>query len=399
MKKNNIAFCLTGLSVIIFLFLTNCTKKVAEPDRQVAISSIHPTSAGYGDTVTLYGKNLSLDTSAIKISINNKQLDLIMVSDDSIKFIIPQSTSSGQVILSINGLSYDGPQFSYEPKVIVTTIAGTGQIGTTDGAGSQASFYCPWGITADTNGDLYIADTYNRLIRKITAADNNVSTIQLGSLNFYSPYNITLDKQSHSLYATDFNEHLMKIAPDGNLSVIYMDSMPLTGIAVGPDRNLYISNNNYGTIIKVDTNGQNRTIFASGLVTPRNIIFDASGAMYVAAYSGSLSSAVIDKIDNSGNISVVNQDKQFQGWEIALDTAGNFYEADHFSNVIKRIDKNGNVVIIAGNGIAADVDGIGVLASFDGPQGITIDSKGNLYVTTYNYDNNTGNKVRKISFQ
>ena len=82
-----------------------------------------------------------------------------------------------------------------------------------------------------------------------------------------------------------------------------------------------------------------------------------------------------------------------------MDTAGNFYIADHFKNRIRKITPLGNVTTIAGNGIAADIDGIGTEASFDGPQGIAIDAAGNLYVTTYNYDSNTGNKVRKISFR
>ena len=63
------------------------------------------------------------------------------------------------------------------------------------------------------------------------------------------------------------------------------------------------------------------------------------------------------------------------------------------------IDSKGNVSVIAGSGAASDIDGIGLQASFNGPQGLTIDSHGNLYVTTYNYQTNGGNKVRKITFE
>ena len=112
-----------------------------------------------------------------------------------------------------------------------------------------------------------------------------------------------------------------------------------------------------------------------------------------------MSAPVVNKIDNAGNISVAASDNNSQGWEVVMNASGEFFEADHFNNVIRRIDKNNKSTIIAGNGIADDIDGIGVLASFNGPQGIAIDSKGDLYVTTFNYDNNTGNKVRKIHFQ
>jgi hypothetical protein len=89
----------------------------------------------------------------------------------------------------------------------------------------------------------------------------------------------------------------------------------------------------------------------------------------------------------------------FGGWEAIADTAGNFYLADHFQNCIHKIDMTGNIKKIAGSGLAADIDGIGLEASFNGPQGIAIDADGNLYVTTYNYDTQEGNKVRKIEFK
>ena len=84
---------------------------------------------------------------------------------------------------------------------------------------------------------------------------------------------------------------------------------------------------------------------------------------------------------------------------MAKDTSGNIYLADHFKNRIRKIDPSGNVTTIAGSGNAADIDGIGLDASFDGPQGITMDAFGNLYITTFNYNTNTGNRVRKVSFQ
>ena len=56
----------------------------------------------------------------------------------------------------------------------------------------------------------------------------------------------------------------------------------------------------------------------------------------------------------------------------------------------------GNMLTLAGSGTAADVDGIGLGASFNGPQGLTITDNGTLFMTTYNYTTQEGNKVRKI---
>jgi hypothetical protein len=360
-------------------------------------------SAGNGQTVTIKGANLLAGGQAPVVMLNNRKLSVVSSSNDSVKVLIPKMAGSGKITVNIGGKSYDGPYCNYQYSVVVTTIAGTGSVGANDGPGSSATFYCPWGITADLNGDLYIADCYNRLIRKISAATNTVSTISIpvtiGGNNFYSPYNITLDQNKHDLYVTDFNLHLLKIAADGSESVIYTGVMPTTGIALGPDGDLYMTNNTTGTLLKLTTSGDSLARYTPGFYTPRNIVFDHIGNMFVAGYDASSAEAAIFKVDNTGNGTIVARDKAFGGWEIAVDTLGNFYEADHFNNVIKLIDPSGNIVTLAGNGTAADIDGIGTNASFDGPEGLAIDSQGNLYVTTFNYTNNSGNKVRKIVIQ
>jgi hypothetical protein len=398
------------LPVLIILFsisfFISCSKSSVSPSvsdtlATPVIISVYPAAAGLGDTVTISGKNFPSDISQENITINNLQVTIISSSADSIKFVITQRTNSGQIDLTSGNKIYSGPNFTYKYKAIVTTIAGTGQVGTDNGSGNQATFNCPWGITTDPQGNLYIADCYNRLIRKISAIDGSVSTITIpfvvggSNFGFDSPYNIAFDARTSDLYVTDFNQHIMKIAY-GIFSMLYIGTMPTTGIAIGTDGYLYVSNNTNGTILKMDTSGQNQTPFVSGLGTPRNIVFDKEGNMYVPGYSTTLRSSVINKITSQGTVTVAAMDGSFGGWEIAMDTSGNFYEADHFNNCIRMIDKTGTATTIAGSGTAADVDGIGLNASFNGPQGITIDVNGNLYVTTYNYNTTSGNEVRKI---
>jgi streptogramin lyase len=376
------------------LFFYSCNKKPADPGppQQLVITSIYPATAKGGETITIKGQQLLIDGASIKVLINNKQANIIFSNNDSIKATIPQRAGSGNVAIVTNARTYIGPPFSYEYIAVVTTIAGSGNPGNDNGAGLSASFKCPWGIAIDKNGDLYIADSYNRLIRKIDTITKMVSSMSPGSLNFFSPYNITIDTISKSLYVTDFNDHLLKINSSAAMSVIFTDPQPLAGIGIGPDKKLYISNNTTGQVLRVDTTGGNRTIFSSGLVTPRNIIFDKDGKMYVAGVG-------IYKIADNGTFTqVMANPSQFHGWEVAIDSLGNFYEADHFNNYIRKIDKNGNITIIAGNGTAADADGIGQNSSFNGPMGIAIDKEGSLYVTTYNFNSGYGNKVRKVTF-
>lgn len=382
---------------IIYLFMSlffyNCSKDETDSTTspQLVISSIYPTRAKGGEAVTIKGQNLLIDPNGLKVMINNKEANISFSSNDSIRAIVPQKAGSGNVSIVTSSKIYNGPEFTYEYVAYVTTIAGTGSPGNSDGPVQSASFKCPWGITLDNNGDIYIADSYNRLIRKIDTTTKVVSSMSPGNLFFASPYNIAIDTNSKSLYVTDFNDHVLKINSSGSMSVIFNDPQPLTGIALGPDKKLYISNNTSGRVLQIDTAGQNRLVFTSGLVTPRNIIFTKDGKMYVAGVG-------IYKIETNGTFTQVMADASlFHGWEIAIDSSGNFYEADHFNNYIRKIDKNGIITIIAGNGTSADVDGIGLNASFDGPMGITIDKAGNLYVTTYNFNSGLGNKVRKIT--
>jgi hypothetical protein len=391
MRKHHYSLFLC-LSIVFIILLQACSKEGDTEDRTPSVTSIFPTSGWRGDTITVYGKNFTADISQLDIKVNGKSLFIISLSSDSIKVKVPSKLGSGPLRVSFGGNTYTGPEFTYNYRATVTTIAGTGATGSNDGNGSNATFKAPWGMAIDAIGNIYVADGYNRRIRKISWTDYTVSSILIdNTLNFYTPYNIAIDK-ANNIYVTDFNNHILKIGANGVQSVIYNDpNLVGAGIAVDANNNLFVSNNTKHHILKMTTDGNNATVFASPIVTPRNIIFDKDGAMYVGSVG-------VNKISSTGSISVVATDPQFQGWEIAVDTAGNFYAADYFNNRIRKIDKKGIATTIAGSGTAADIDGIGTAASFNGPRGIVIDAEGNLYVTTYIDANNSGNKVRKISF-
>lgn len=358
------------------------------------ITSIYPEAAAGGDTIKIYGKHLIPGIKTrITASLNGENVKILSLSPDSLQAVIPVMAGSGQLVVNVNGQSFQKP-FTYNYVATVTTIAGSGEDGRDDGVGTAATFSCPWGITVDSSsGTLYVADVYNRLIRKVTRPGNVVSTIPISyEIDFSSPYNITLDQRSQQLYLTDFRNHVLRVEPNGNNVLIYQGpTQPLAGIALGPDQHLYVGNNIEGTIIRLDTSGNNATAFATGLWTPRNLVFDKAGTLWVGAYD-------IARISPAGVVSFVPRDREFAGWEIALDRRGNIYEANHADNKLRMFEKStGRLIVIAGSGNPEDVDGIGLNASFNGPQGLTIDKKGDLYMTTYNYETAGGNKIRKIT--
>ncbi len=96
----------------------------------------------------------------------------------------------------------------------MTTLAGSGANGTADGTGAQASFFEPEGVAIDASGNLYIADTGNDLVRKITPA-GNVTTIAgdvpgAGTLhkNFHQPLGIVLDASGNA-YVSEFGGNVI----------------------------------------------------------------------------------------------------------------------------------------------------------------------------------------------
>src|SRR6266536_3085758 len=161
------------------LGIVSCSKQSGSssqpPEVTVTISSIAPTTVKGGDILTVFGKNLLKDLAHTSLFINGKLAQITLSANDSIKAIVPAKAGTGTVTLKVGDQSYDGPLCTYEYKVSVSTIAGNGSVGNSDGLGLQSSFNCPWGIAANAQGDLFVADSYNRLIRKITASDYYVS--------------------------------------------------------------------------------------------------------------------------------------------------------------------------------------------------------------------------------
>jgi len=111
------------------------------------------------------------------------------------------------------------------PGGIVTTLAGNaGNFGSADGTGTAAFFQNPWDLTVDGSGNVYVADTFNQTIRKVTP--NGVVTTLAGSVGntgstdgtgsaalFENPYGITVDTSGNLYVADTFNNTIRKLVP------------------------------------------------------------------------------------------------------------------------------------------------------------------------------------------
>ena len=351
---------------------------------------------------------------------------------------------SGQTCSVLNGsgtkgnLSVTNVVVSCVTSTIVSTLAGTGQAGAANGPGNTASFSTPQGVAVDAAGNVYVADRMNNMIRKITP-DGIVSTVagtgQIGSANgpgntatFNSPMGIAVDSAGYIYVADIMNNMIRKVTPDGVVSTLAGTGQQGSangpgntasfnlpkGVAVDTAGNVYVADGGNNMIRKITPAGVVSTLAGTGQIgstdgpgisasfsNPYGVAVDGVGIVYVGDY-GNYS---VRKIASDGTVSTfaggLGSSQSFNTpTGVAVDSKGYVYMAELFNHRIDQIAPNSAVVVIAGytNGSTGSpvgsTDGPGGTARFGNPVGVAVDSAGNVYVA-----DQAGNTIRKIVFQ
>jgi len=332
------------------------------------------------------------------------------------------------------------------PAGVVTTLAGSaGNPGSTNGAGSGARFSSPLGVAVDGDGNVYVADSYNSTIRKVTTPGGVVTTLAgttaaAGSADgagsaaqFRDPYGVAVDSAG-TIYVSDLgNNTIRQITPagvvttlagsanstagtnDGTGSAASFDNP--AGLAVDLHANVYVADYLSHTIRKIAPGGivttlagepgaggnTNGTGSAARFFNPLGVAVDPAGNVYVADTLNSL----IRKITPDGTVSTLGGVAGIAGAKdgpaatalfnypqgVAADGLTNVYVADTENSTIRKITPDGVVSTLAGKARNVGTgDGIGEAARFNNPFSIAVDGQGYLYVAdTYN------DTIRKIS--
>jgi sugar lactone lactonase YvrE len=156
--------------------------------------------------------------------------------DTAARFNLPESVAvdaSGNIYVADNG---NNEIRKVTPAGLVSTLAGNGTAGKSNGKGSGATFNSPFGLAVDASGNIYVADSGNNLIRKITP-DATVSTFAgsgskgAGDANgvqatFNTPAGLAIDA-SGNLYVSDENNNIIrKITPSGMVTTVAVSRCP-----------------------------------------------------------------------------------------------------------------------------------------------------------------------------
>jgi sugar lactone lactonase YvrE len=270
---------------------------------------------------------------------------------------------------------------------VTTTIAGKTGGGYADGTGTNALFSYPRGMCIDsTNTNLYVADTNNNRIRKIVISTGVVTTFAGSGVATYIddvgtnaafniPSGICVDNNGNLYVADTQNSRIRKITPSGVVTTIAGSS---SGFLDGIGTNAMFSNP-FGIII--DNLNSNLYLTDAGSHRIRKIVLATSAVSIIA---GSGTGGFLDGTGTNANFYIP--------YAVCIDSTNtNLYVADQINVRIRKIVLSTSVVTTyAGSGAIAFADGIGTNASFNYPQGITIDTNGVLYVSEYSH-------IRKIT--
>ncbi|MCP5533968.1 MAG: hypothetical protein H7A48_12420 [Akkermansiaceae bacterium] len=245
------------------------------------------------------------------------------------------------------------------PGGVETTFAGTGSAGFADGPGTTAQFNEPVGIVVGAGGTIYVADSNNHRIRAITAAGTVSTFAGLGSPGFTDgvpaaarfnlPSGLAINANGTLHVADRGNNRIRKVGPDGTVSTLASGFDGPFGVAIDAAGTAYVTEASGHAIHKVATNGTT-TLFAG-------------------------SAAVSGMVDDTGAAA------RFSGPSgLAFRADGTLLVADTGNHRIRAISPAGVVSSFAGSGVAGPDDGLGEVAQFDQPISLAATPSGGVVV-------------------
>jgi uncharacterized protein (TIGR03437 family) len=343
------------------------------------------------------------------------------------------ASAQAPAVRAIRGTAQQRPHASAPATQLymTATIAGTGLTAGYSGDGGPANLAQlanPLAIAIDAQGDYFISDYQNHVIREVVAATGNIATVAgngtpgfsgdgglATSAQFSVAHSIAVDGVGNLYIADGPNGRIRVVNSSGIISTFAGDGTPgwsgdgglavnaslfyPTGVAVDSAGNVLIADAGNGTVRMVNAvsgiittvagygvngygnfPGEGGPAFQALLGQPYAVTVDESGNVYFSDL-GSGSIRKVGKRDGVIQTVVANVATA----SLTTDPAGNLYYADYRNHQIDKLLPDGTVVAIAGTGVPsyAGDGGPAAVAQFNQPYGIAIDSSASIYVADY----------------
>jgi sugar lactone lactonase YvrE len=269
------------------------------------------------------------------------------------------------------------------PAGAVSTFAGQmPHAGYADGPAAQAAFRYPFGMVADSAGNLYVSDSDNYVIRKITAA-GVVSTIAgtpgvaglkdgaAGTAQFAWPRGIAIDSTGNLYVADQLNNAIRKITTVGQVTTMPGPFRYLSGVAVDQTGNVYLTDHTGVWRAPANTSSFTRVANLAGAT---GITVAPNGTIYVAGSSG-FNGQVYSYSNSTLTVLAAGFSYLVPGMALAGD--GNLYVSDLANSVIKQITPSGTVTVVAGtSSLPMGTAPGGLPAGINSPAGLALLTSG-----------------------
>lgn len=292
--------------------------------------------------------------------------------------------------------SIDDPFAPAVPVTTVSTIAGTGEFGGTDGPGNVATFNSLGFGAVDASGNLYVPDSLLHVIRKVepdgttsTYAGDGAQGLVDGpraTARFNTPTAVAIGDDGTMYVSDSWNNRLRAISPDGEVTTIAGSGPTTIKDLSGPESTLYVDG----------------PASAAVLTQPMGLIVDETGDVYFVEPSvrrlRKLSGGVVSTVAGSGPIfgetTVADGPAATARFrfpiDVAMDADGVIYISE-IEGRIRSVTPGGVVATVAGDGTYAFADGSGTSARFNNPRGIDVDAGGDLWVA-----DSDNHRIRRI---
>jgi uncharacterized protein (TIGR03437 family) len=310
-----------------------------------------PTGLAFDGAGTLYVADISAGNIAV-IPPSGSSSSIAVVALDL-------SYSSGLGLYASIGGTAGNEVVAAGGRTPVTLAGGGNFAHGDDGPATQARLNHPAGASTDASGNIYIADRDNNRIRRVGPDGTIVTVAGTGvpgntgdggpatAAQLNGPASVTVDAGGNLYIADTGNARVRKVTPGGKIAAATNLGLisPVYAISDASGR-LYIADAGAGRILTAGSNGVPATVL-SGLISPRGLALDGQGdLLFTDAGAGQ-----VGRLSSTGVVTGIGA-----GWNIprgvAVDPAGNVYVADTGLQEIIEVDPAGGTAVIAGTGAA-----------------------------------------------